>query len=445
MMVETAFISESTERAIIYCILNDEGCLLKIMEEISVNHFNSSINKTIFSCIFDLFTEGQKIINTNVTSSLPEKESTYFMEILRDKSINISNFNEYLTILKNKYLVRQSDIIASTIKKEAREYNTGSVIINNAFERFNDLLNLTTNNTNLLGDNLFDLIPDPDNYDPSKIRNIIGLGSGFYNIDKYTCGFPEGSYVIIAGRPSSSKTLFLRQMFIYNACSLDIPVLLISVDEPEKLVKLKSISTITGIDFNRLKRGELDKGELASLKKHIERIKEMPFLIDTTPNLNIAMIRAKIKKALYRYPNLGAVGIDYVQQLGVTNEELTHISMGIKNLGLEFNIPMFAVSQLSRGIETRKNENMDIKWDSQPLLSDLRQSGELEQGADKVLFIAAEPAKTEDGNFKKERKVRVWISKQRDGIAGVYVDMVSIGNIQTMQEMIVPEKTTLPF
>ena len=430
-MIENNFISESNERALIYCILKKEEYLLDVIEQLDLDSFISSC-KNIYKVILDYFESGNKIIIEAVLAKLSQKDNDYLQTILTE-FFNLDNFKVYLDIIKNKTLIRECKKISITINDKLTTGINGIEILDYLQEQTDLLSNNVSSSINLFGNNLFNIIPNPETYDPLQKREFLGIYSYIKELDRITLGFHNGCYTIIGGRPSSSKTLCVRQILINNALK-GIPSIIFSLDEPEQIIKLKTVSTITGINYNHLKKQELNVQELNKLKSKIEIIKNLPLIIDTTPNLTTTIMRAKIKKAMYKFPLLGSIALDYVQQLGVTNEELSRVSQSIKNMCFEFNKPFFVISQLSRNIENRSTNNEE-KWTEFPLLSDLRASGELEQGGDKIFIIKAEPLKGEDGIFKEKRKIRFFTMKQRDGEAGTYFDVYSIGNIQTLEEI----------
>lgn len=234
-----------------------------------------------------------------------------------------------------------------------------------------------------------------------------------------------------------SKTLLVRQILVYNALQ-GKPVAFFSMDESEAIIKMKIVSSITGIDYNHLKRQELNKEELSILRKNLDVFKTIPFFIDTTPQLSVNVLRSKMKKLLYKYPDLCGVGIDYVQQMSgkgnSLNEKLTNISIGLKAIGQEFKVPLFVVSQLSRSIEHRAFE-YDEKWTDPPILSDLKESGALEADMDKGIFMKIEPRMDDSNNFKEKLKTRIFVLKQRDGEAGKWLDAYTVGKKQRIEEM----------
>ena len=428
-MVETKFISESSERNLLKCILKSEEKLIVSIEELKPEHFGFKYCNEIFNTVLSIFEKGEKIIHESLIHNITEFCREYLIELLKEP-VEIENFKTYLSIIKDKYFLRQSNIISDSIKESINKGVSGYKLIDLIQEDLNDLTNNTTSEIFSFGNNLFDSIPNPDIYNPENKKKLDGIVSGIKELDSNILEFYKGCYTVLGGRPSQNKSLLLRQIFIYNALQ-GVPVLLFSIDEPTHIIKRKVVSTITGINYNHLKKEELNNEELKILKRYLPVFQDLPFFIDESTNITISIIRAKIKKMLYKYGKLGAVGVDYVQQIGITTEELSRFSLGIKHLTKEFSIPFFIVSQLSRGIENRATDK-DEKWSDPPLLSDLKQSSALESDADKVIFIKAEPVKHEDGMFKEKRKTRLWIMKQRDGISSIYVDLYSIGNVQRL-------------
>ena len=428
-MVETKFISESSERSLLKCILKSEENLIVSIEELKTEHFGFKYCNEIFNTILNIFERGEKIIEESLIHNITELCREYLIELLKE-SVDIENFKTYLSIIKDKYFLRQSNLISDSIKENIKKGISGYKLLDLIQENLNDLTNNATSEIFSFGKNLFDSIPNPDTYNPANKKKLDGIVSGIKELDSEILEFYKGCYTVIGGRPGLGKSLLLKQIFIYNVLQ-EIPVLLFSIDEPTHIIKRKAIATITGINYNHLKKEELNNEELRTLKRYLPVLRNLPFFIDESTNVTIPIIRAKIKKMLYKYGKLGAIGIDYIQQLGVTTEELSRFSLGIKHLTKEFSIPFFVISQLSRGIENRATDK-DEKWGDPPLLSDLKQSGSLEADADKVIFIKAEPVKQEDGMFKEKRRTRLWIMKQRDGISSIYVDLYSIGNIQRL-------------
>ena len=245
-----------------------------------------------------------------------------------------------------------------------------------------------------------------------------GLISGFYNLDLVTQGFQKSDLIIIAGRPSMGKTALSLNITLNVIKNLKLPVLFFSLEMSKEQIMYRLLSLETNINQTRLKSGKLYKNDWIKLSKIIKIISKLPLFIDDTPNLSIQEIRSKIKTILLEQSEIGLVIIDYLQLMQNSNvpmgnrvQEISQITRSLKILAREFNIPIIALSQLSRNVETRV--------DNRPILSDLRESGSIEQDADLVLMLHRNktvnvPSSEENGSYLME----VIIAKQRNGPTG---------------------------
>ena len=214
-----------------------------------------------------------------------------------------------------------------------------------------------------------------------------GLASGFSELDKLTQGFQKSDLIIIAGRPSMGKTA-LSLTIALNCIKISrLPILFCSLEMSKQQILYRFLSSETGINQMKLKNGQLTQNDWIKLNKIMRIIAKLPFFINDTSSLSVQQIRSEIKKILVEQNELGLVIIDYLQlmqglDLKQSNRvyELSQITRGLKNLAREFNIPIIALSQLSR--------NVDNRMDQRPVLSDLRESGSIEQDADLVLMLS---------------------------------------------------------
>ena len=243
-----------------------------------------------------------------------------------------------------------------------------------------------------------------------------GLSSGFENLDLLTQGFQKSDLIILAGRPSMGKTALSLNIALNIIKSSRLPVLFFSLEMSKEQIMYRILSFETNINQIRLKNGKLYQNDWIKLTKIIKIISKLPFFIDDTANLSIQDIRLKIRTVLLKQPKIGAIIIDYLQlmqnfEFKTSNraQELSHITRSLKNLAREFNIPIIALSQLSR--------NVDNRIDQKPILSDLRESGSIEQDADLVLMLY----RTKGMNLNKEDTSSITeliIAKQRNGPTG---------------------------
>lgn len=213
-----------------------------------------------------------------------------------------------------------------------------------------------------------------------------GLTSGFMKLDLLTQGFQSSDLIILAGRPSMGKTALSLNITLNIIKTSRLPVILFSLEMSKEQIMYRLLSLETNINQIRLKNGKLYQNDWIKLTKIIKIISKLPFFIDDTANLSIQDIRLKLKTILLKQTKIGVVIIDYLQLMRNQEskksnrvQELSDITRSLKNLAREFNVPIIALSQLSRNVENR--------IDQKPILSDLRESGSIEQDADLVLML----------------------------------------------------------
>ena len=249
---------------------------------------------------------------------------------------------------------------------------------------------------------------------------LSGISSGFYDLDSFTQGFQKSDLIIIAGRPSMGKTALSLNIGLNIVKDLKVPVIFFSLEMSKEQLVYRLLTQETKINSNRLKTGNLYQDDWLKLNPIIQNLAALPLFIDDTPNPSIQDIRAKIKKIIFEQMQIGLIIIDYLQlmqnsQVPSSNrtQELSQITRSLKNLAREFEIPVIALSQLSRSVENRTNKR--------PILSDLRESGSIEQDADLVLMLYRDNyyhSDTTISNNQKNDLVELIIAKQRNGPIG---------------------------
>src|SRR6056300_243872 len=243
-----------------------------------------------------------------------------------------------------------------------------------------------------------------------------GLSSGFPDLDKIIQGFQKSDLIILAGRPSVGKTALSLTLALNIIQSSRLPVIFFSLEMSKEQIMYRVLAVETTIPQIKLKNGNLDQNDWIKLAKVIKIVAKLPFFVDETASLSIQDLRLKLKAILLKRSQIGVVIIDYLQLMktpelktGNRVQELSYITRSLKNLAKEFNIPIIALSQLSRNVENR--------IDQKPILSDLRESGSIEQDADLVLMLY----RSKTNSFHKDIKVtstELIIAKQRNGPTG---------------------------
>ena len=331
---------------------------------------------------------------------------------------NIVYLDEYIRLIKDKFLRRS--LIRLGYKTINSSYVTNLPLesILNEFE--NQLFNLTNDfkptklysSTDLVYNIFLEL------KQKATSPNLPGLSSGFYDLDSLTQGFQKSDLIIVAGRPSIGKTAFSLTISLNIIKYSKLPVLVFSLEMSKEQIMYRLLSMESNVSQSRLRSGKLSKTDWTKLNKIIKLLSKLPLFVDDSSDLAVQEIRTKIKTILFQYPTIGLVIIDYLQlmQTPISNngnraQELSQITRALKNLAREFNIPIIALSQLSRNIETRS--------DKKPILSDLRESGSIEQDADLVLMLYQNEPNTPDSLLDTSNKmIDLIIAKQRNGPTG---------------------------
>ena len=247
--------------------------------------------------------------------------------------------------------------------------------------------------------------------------DITGVPSGFVDLDRLTAGLQPGDLVIVAGRPSMGKTSFALNIAEHVALhpSVSLPVAIFSMEMSASQLAMRMLSSMAKVDQTRLRTGRLTDEEWSRLTDEIARLNEARIHVDETAALNALELRARARRMKREYGKLGLVVVDYLQLMSASAHgenratEISEISRSLKALAKELDVPVIALSQLSRAVEQRN--------DRRPLMSDLRESGAIEQDADVILFIYREEVYAPDKEEAKGRAEAI-IGKQRNGPIG---------------------------
>jgi len=246
-------------------------------------------------------------------------------------------------------------------------------------------------------------------------EEVTGVRTGFYDLDRYTAGLQKGDLIVLAARPSMGKTAFALNIAEHVAVREELPVLVFSMEMGASQLAVRMVGSLGRIDQQHLRTGALKDDEWTRLTEAVDQLGKISMFIDETPALNPAELRARARRMARQFGQLGLIVIDYLQLMSGSSgsdenraTELGEISRGLKALAKELQCPVMALSQLNRSVETRN--------DKRPLMSDLRESGAIEQDADVIMFIYR------DDYYNKESKepgvAEIIIGKQRNGPVG---------------------------
>jgi replicative DNA helicase len=331
---------------------------------------------------------------------------------------NLIYLEDYIRLVKDKFIRR------SLIKLGYEAINSGyitNVPLENILNDFEiKLFNLTNeikvpklfSSAEILNDIFSELKEKFLNPTPS------GLTSGFYDLDCFIQGFQKSDLIILAGRPSMGKTAFSLNIALNVIKNENLPVLFFSLEMSKEQILYRLLSMEANINQMRLKSGRLSEEDWLKLTKIIKIMAKFPFFVDDTSNLSIQDIRSRLKTILFEQNKIGLVIIDYLQLMQTPEskietrvQELSQITRFLKTTAREFNIPIIALSQLSRNVENR--------IDKTPVLSDLRESGSIEQDADLILMLYQNSKQKDYSDENNDTQlIELMIAKQRNGPTG---------------------------
>jgi replicative DNA helicase len=380
------------EKMILSCLLWNPEALATTQQTLVIQAFYFKNHQELYNVLLEMNDHQLPIDIVTVTVFLQDNgllSKIGGIKVLLDlgtQSLTFSYLSEYIRIVKEKFLKRS--LIKFGYKIVNSGYLTNTSFETNLMKIENELVQLTneipTNPTVNTAQVLNQLFSELKN----KFLNpqLPGVSSGFSKLDELTQGFQKSDLIIIAGRPSMGKTA-LSLTIALNCIKLSrLPILFCSLEMSKEQILYRLLSSESGINQIKLRSGKLSQNDWIKLNKVIRIISKLPFFMDDTSTLSVSQIRSKIKTILLEQSQLGVVIIDYLQLLQGLNwkstnrvQELSQITRDLKILAREFNIPIIALSQLSR--------NADNRIDQRPILSDLRESGSIEQDADLILML----------------------------------------------------------
>lgn len=382
------------EQAVLGALMIDNDALSNSIELLKAESFYQTEHQKIFSAIEDLFNNAQPVDILTVTNLLKQKGElkniggASFVSKLTNRIASAANIETHARIIAQKFIQRELIRISSTTIKDAYDDTT------DVFDLLNDaeqgLFEISEGNIRKNYDKMSTLIRqalDQIEEIKNKEDGLSGIPSGFTDLDRVTSGWQNSDLVILAARPGMGKTAFVLSMARNTAVQFKKPVAVFSLEMSSVQLVNRLIASESGIPADKLRKGNLEEHEWIQLNQQISQLSEAPLFIDDTPALTIFELRAKCRR-LVRNNGVELVVIDYLQLMHAGNsnksgnreQEISTISRSLKSIAKELNIPIIALSQLSRAVETRGG-------DKRPMLSDLRESGAIEQDADIVCFI----------------------------------------------------------
>ncbi len=381
------------EKAVLGAAFLSKQALQKICDELSEESFYSEANSKIFSVLYELNSQSIPVDMAIVTNRLNDKKILtqvgnveYLSEVI-DSVPSAANVEYYINIVKEKMIGRKIIETAEDIANEAyisedsvydvldsaemKMLRIGNMRKTTEFQKIQDVAYREQANLEKLAE---------------QGSEITGLATGFFEFDKLTAGLQPNQFIIIAARPAMGKTAFALNLATYAAMHSKKAVALFNLEMSAEQLANRILQSLGQINGSKMRTGRLEHNDWKRLNEAISQLSTTNLFLDDTPGLTIGEIRSKCRRLANSENGLGLVLIDYLQLISgpskLSNnrqQEVSEISRSLKTMALELKVPVIALAQLSRAVESRE--------DKRPIMSDLRESGSIEQDADIVSFL----------------------------------------------------------
>lgn len=412
------------EISVLGCGFLEKSALDKIMDEVSDDMFYSEANKTIYKAMKTLHANNIPVDSNTICNELDKSKSLgavggveYITDIINSVP-STANLNYYIKIIFEKATLRNMIAKTTAIQEECYDEQTPLLDIVENAERsilgvYNDRLG---RDIKKIQEVLPELQHTIETLAESK-TDFTGIRTGFYDFDAMTRGLQKRQVIILAARPGAGKSAFALNIALNAAINEKKSVAFFSLEMGAEEIAKRMFGCVGKIDGDVLKTGKFKNTDWKKWNEAMSELQDTKFYIDDSAGLTVSEVRRKCRKLKNSDDGLDLIVIDYLQLLsssakyaGQRVQEVSEISRDIKKLAMELEVPVIALAQLSRSVEQRKGE------DSKPKLSDLRESGSIEQDADIVLFLHSEDYGKYDGNIN--RRVELLVAKHRAGSTG---------------------------
>lgn len=407
------------EGAVISAFLLDQSLFEQYMLIVNKDDFYIDYHRNIFQAISvvyekhgfsDLVFIQEYLIKHNLLDDFVKR----YLEQLSENIFSMGLIDQYVPLLKEKSNLRKIIKSANSIISQCYDLTieNSSIIIDNAEKLFFEMLSKQENRNYANLDNTIKKVFSNIVSAADSIYGITGVGSGFSKLDEMTCGFQSGDLIIVAARPSMGKTAFALCL-ARNAALAGNPVAFVSLEMSSEQLVMRILSFDAQVPLSSLRSGNITSDDWISLTAAAAKVSDYPIYIDDSPAQAIFDIKTRARK-IFLDKGIKLLIVDYLQLLHINkkfenrHQEVSEISRSLKQIAKELSIPVIALSQLSRGVENRT--------DKRPLLSDLRDSGALEQDADLILFLYRDVVYNKSTLYPD--LAEVIIGKQRNGPTG---------------------------
>ncbi|NOZ75172.1 MAG: replicative DNA helicase [FCB group bacterium] len=408
------------EISVLGSMLSTKEAASKVQQWLTPDHFYKDAHQKIYSAMLALDNAGQPIDTLTVIDKLKKSKDlesvggAYYITGLVEAVPSASNVETYAKIVLEKALLRQLIVVSHEITQQAFDDREDLDDILEAAER--DIFQLSENRLRggfkPIKNVMIETFEMLDKISAHK-GAVVGVPSGIIKLDEKTAGFQDGDLIIIAGRPGMGKTALALTLARNAAVDSKFPVGIFSLEMSNKQLAMRLLCSEARVDSHQVRTGSLPKTKWQELSRHVSKLTEAQIFLDDTPAITVLELRAKARRLKHEH-DVKLIIVDYLQLMqgpkGAESrqQEISIISRSLKALAKELDLPVIALSQLSRAVENRT--------DKHPILADLRESGAIEQDADVVIFLYRPEFYTKDSD--DEGKAEIILAKQRNGPTG---------------------------
>ena len=436
------------EQAVLGAMLSSKLAVSRVLEILKSDAFYKDSHAKIFSTMVDLFNEGEPIDVVSLTDRLKKNKlletagGSYYLTGLMSSVPTTANVDHYARIVLEKSNLRNLIDISAELTKSAfvdtmpvddiideaerKIFAIAQHRMKGSFQHLNPVMQETFEELDRIH---------------QKPGSVTGVPTGLIDVDEITSGMQKGDMIIVAGRPGMGKTALTLTIARNAALDYNEPVGIFSLEMSNHQLAMRLLCAEARVDSHLVRTGKLPKQQWKQLSLSVGKLAEAPIYLDDTPAMNVTELRAKARRLKSEH-DISMFIVDYIQlmtgprSVESRQQEISQISRSLKALAKELNVPVVCVSQLSRAVENRS--------DRKPLLSDLRESGAIEQDADLVMFLFRKYIYTEDEEDRG--KAQIIIAKQRNGPTGsrdiIFVDRYARFENATLYEEL---ETEVPF
>lgn len=433
--------SVDAEEAVLGAILVNPMSLGRVVEFLKPESFYKPSHRVIYEAVLELFRKNEPIDIVTVSEHLRNKEELDVAggrSYINDLALNVvttANIEYYAKIIREKEIKRALINAGSEIVATAYENEDTDIVLDNAQKMiFNIAAQKDTSDLVAIQDLVVSSYETIERRFNNK-EELVGVTTGFYDLDNITSGLHKSDLIILAARPSMGKTAFALNLAQNVALKGKKAVAIFSLEMPKQQLVSRMLCAESEVDSHRVRTGNLQPKDWEKLVDGMTRLSDARIYIDDASGVTATDIKAKCRRLMMEEKELGLIVIDYLQLMegggnpNDRNQQISQISRSLKGLARELDVPIIALSQLSRGVEQRP--------DKRPMLSDLRDSGAIEQDADIVMFIYRDEYYNRD-DVENKGKAEVIIAKHRNGSVGT-IELLFQSSITKFKN---PTKTT---